>query len=406
MKKIAIIGAGASGLMAACFASKNAQVILFEKQKIAGRKILATGNGRCNISNRNIDASYYFGKNQHFVKNIFEKFGLTQTEEFFSSIGIPFVEGKDGKLFPASLQASAVQKTLIYEAQKRGAEILLHRRIDKIEPLKNGFMLITAGKEHHFFDAVICAAGSCAYPQLGGSNSGYELAQLLGHTLVPPIPAIVPLNTTPKILHRLQGIKWDCALTAKTDDKIIAVSQGEVLFTKYGISGPASLEISTLVNREITMGKKVEIIADFFPKTDCNDLALHLLPLFRDLHKPLFLCLVGTIKERIAEVVLSIMGKDPFAPAKTFTKDDVFYLANLLKNLTMHAGNPRSFSDAMVALGGIDTDEIDPNTMQSKLIPQLFFAGELLDITGTTGGYNLQFAWSSGAIAGMSAAEC
>ncbi|MCX7679205.1 MAG: NAD(P)/FAD-dependent oxidoreductase [Spirochaetes bacterium] len=405
MKKIAVIGGGASGLMAACIAAPHAKVTIFEKQNDVGRKILATGNGRCNISNRNLDASHYFGKKPQFVNNVFGKFGLHQTEEFFRSIGIPFAEGKEGKLFPASFQASAVQKILAFEAKARGAHIYLHRRIDAIEPQKNGFQLITAGKETHHFDAVILATGSCAHPQLGGTESGYALAKMLGHTIEPPIPAIVPLTATPKALHRLQGIKWDCTLCAQCENKTIARATGEVLFTKYGLSGPAALEISTAVNREIVLGKNVVIEVDFFPTIAPHELIPLFISLCATFQKPIALCLAGIVKERIAEVIISMMGNDPWAPAESYSQRAIAQLAEFMKAVRVQPGQPRSFADAMVALGGVSTDEINPATMESKLIPGIFFAGELIDITGTTGGYNLQFAWSSGAIAGMNAAQ-
>ncbi len=401
MRKIAIIGAGASGLMAACFASSHARVIIFEKQKMPGRKILATGNGRCNISNRNLDASRFYGKNPDFVNNVFGAFGLDKTEPFFSSIGIPFAEGKDGRLFPASFQASAVQKMLSFEAQKRGAEIMLHRRIDTIVPKKKALVLITAGREYHHFDSVILAAGSCAYPQLGGSDAGYALAASLGHTIAPLIPAIVPLNATPKALHRLEGIKWDCTLIARYQHTTIASSTGEVLFTKYGLSGPATLEISTAVNRAIIAGKEVEIFIDFFPALTPDELSAHFQTLFAETSKPLALCLAGIIKERIAEIVLPLAGKDPFAFAGSLRTEEIPGLVKIFKHLRVIPGKPRPFSDAMVASGGVYTDEINPSTMESRIVQGLFITGELLDITGTSGGYNLQFAWSTGAIAGM-----
>ncbi len=403
MKKIAIIGAGASGLMAACFAAPRAKVTIFEKQKMPGRKILATGNGRCNISNRNISADFYHGKNPAFVNNVFGSFGLEATEEFFSTIGIPFAEGKDGRLFPASFQASAVQKLLVFEAQKRGAEILLHRRIDKIVPQKEGLLLITAGQEQYHFDAVILASGSCAYPQLGGSDSGYTLAASIGHSIQPPVPAIVPLNAYPGVLHRLEGIKWDCALKAISNTTTIASSIGEVLFTSYGLSGPATLDISIAVNRNISLQKEVDIFIDFFPEIPMHNLQSHFATLFSEKGKPLALCLAGIIKERIAEVILSCAGKDPFSEAQCLKKEELPELVGFFKNFRSNPGPARPFSEAMVASGGVSTDEIHPSTMESKILPGLYITGELLDITGTSGGFNLQFAWSTGAIAGMNA---
>jgi predicted Rossmann fold flavoprotein len=183
-KRVAVIGGGASGLTAALIASEKCSVVLFEKQKKIGRKILITGNGRCNISNTGIDVSRYHGYNPGFVKNVFARFGLDETENFFRSIGIPFIEEEDGKLFPASLQASLIPKVFEYELTTRGVEIRLHRRIDKIISYKKKFRLITAGMEEEEFDSVILSCGSCAYPQTGASRGGYELAHSLGHTVL------------------------------------------------------------------------------------------------------------------------------------------------------------------------------------------------------------------------------
>ena len=191
MKSIAVIGGGASGIMAAIFASDNrCGVSLFEKQKSIGRKILATGNGRCNLSNRNIDTPHYHGNNPRVTLNIFSRFGLNETIEFFESIGIPVVEEKEGRLFPESLHASSIVRILEYELSKRNIDIKLNRKIEKIIPDKKGIRLVTAGKEEHVFDSVILSAGSCAYPQLGASRTGYELASSLGHKIIEPFPAI------------------------------------------------------------------------------------------------------------------------------------------------------------------------------------------------------------------------
>jgi predicted Rossmann fold flavoprotein len=201
-KRVVIIGAGASGLMAACRAAgPGIEVTLVEKQKKTGRKLLATGNGRCNISTTRIDASRYHGRNPKWVNGVFSRFGLDDTVAFFESIGVPFVEGENGRLFPASLQASSVQKMLEYEASRRGVNIRLHRKIERILPAKKGIQLVTAGQEEMSCDSLIVAAGSCAYSPLGASRDGYDLAASLGHRVYEPLPAIIPLNVPLRALH-------------------------------------------------------------------------------------------------------------------------------------------------------------------------------------------------------------
>ncbi len=402
MKRIAVIGGGASGMMAACQAAQRGhRVILFERQKKLGRKLLVTGNGRCNITNRGLDVSRYHGHNPSFVQNVLGRFGLEETVAFFEEAGIPFAEGRDGKLFPSSLQAQAVQRILEYELQRRGVEVLLHRRVDAIRPGKGCWGVITASQENHSFDSVILAAGSCAYPQLGASRSGYELAASLGHTVYEPFPAIVPINIPLKILHRLEGIKWDCRLTAAEGSKSLCQSEGELLFTKYGLSGPVSLDVSRAVNARITEGGRPVLIVDFFPQFSGEELRMTLERLWKDGRKTAAFSLLGILKERMPEVLLSVAGIDPAKTVKTLSRNERAQIANSLKALTLESGSPRSFSEAVVAAGGVDVEEINPASMESKLVENLYLTGELLDIDGDSGGFNLQFAWSTGALAGM-----
>lgn len=401
-KRVAVLGGGASGLTAALIASEKCSVVLFEKQKKIGRKILITGNGRCNISNTGINAGRYHGRNPGFVNNVFAKFSLPETEAFFKSIGIPFIEEDDGKLFPASLQASLIPKVFEYELTARSVEIKLHRRIDKVIPLKKGFKLITAGMEEEEFDSVILSCGSCAYPQTGAARGGYELAHSLGHTVYEPFPVITPINIPLKALHRLQGIKWDCGLKVYLGRKVIAESCDELLFTAYGISGPASLKVSRWVNERVLNNEAVEIVVDFFPQLSKGELRAMLELLTEDKNKKLGFSLLGILKERIPEVLLSVSGVDPERRNGSLKDKDIDTILSALKSFRIEPGKSRGFDEAVAAAGGVSVDEIDPSTMESRLVKGLYVTGELLDIDGDSGGFNLQFAWSTGAIAGMS----
>lgn len=402
MKRIAVIGGGASGLTAALFASQKGKVVLFEKQKKIGRKILVTGNGRCNLANRHLDASRYHGHNPRFALNVFGRFGLDETVALFESMGVPLAEGKEGRLYPASLQASTVPRVMEYELLRRGVEIRLHRRIEKILPGPDGIRLVTAGNEEDVFDAVVLAAGSCAYPPAGASRIGYELASSLGHRIYEPFPAILPLAIPMKALHRLEGIKWDCRMYACARGKTISEAEGELLFTSYGISGPASLDVSRAVNETCLNGVPAEITVDFFPECSGEDLRGRLDSLWSDGEKNVSFSMIGILKERMPEVLLGIAGVDPNTRAGSLSGRDKDAIVKTLKGLRLRAGEPRGFSEAVVAAGGVDVDEIDPATMESRLVKNLFITGELLDIDGDSGGYNLQFAWSTGAAAGMS----
>jgi predicted Rossmann fold flavoprotein len=403
MKKIAVIGAGASGIIAALFAAKKGnEVTLFEKQNKIGRKILSTGNGRCNISNKNIDISHYHGHNPNFILNVFSKFTPQETIDFFESLGLPIIEENEGRLFPASMQASNVVDILNYKLNKKMVEITLNRKIEKIIYAKNKFKIVTAGKEENIFDSVILSAGSCAYPELGASNIGYELAGAFGHKIYDPFPAILPINIPLKLLHTLEGIKWNCGARAELNGKTISESAGEILFTKYGISGPAALNISRNVNQHILEKKIPQIIIDFFPELTLEILTEKIKNLWVDPDMNVSFSLTGIIKKRIPEVLLQIADIDPYKQIKNLSEQEKLNIITNFKNLKLNPGNPRSFKEAVVAAGGVDVDEINPATMESRIIKNLYMTGELLDIDGDSGGYNLQFAWSTGALAGMS----
>ncbi len=402
MKHIAVIGGGASGLVAAFFASRENRVVLFEKQKKIGRKILITGNGRCNLSNSQIDVTKYHGKNPKFVLNLFSRFGLDETISFFESIGIPVIEKSNGRIFPASLQASTVVQVLEYELLRRGVDIKLHRRIDTIIPEGKKIKVITAGREVYYFDSIILAAGSCAFSPVGASKIGYQLASSLGHNVYEPFPSILPINIPLKIIHRLEGIKWDCRVMAERNGRIVSQAEGELLFTKYGISGPASLDISRAVNENIIEGRNPEIAIDLFPELQHEELSIKLSRLWEDTGKSVSFSLIGLLHNRMPSVLLKIAGVDPERRVADLSKTEREAILRTLKSLRLKPGRPRSFDEAVVAAGGVDIDELNPTTMESTIVKNIYITGELLDIDGDSGGYNLQFAWSSGAVAGMS----
>jgi len=402
MKRVAIIGGGASGLMAACFAAGGGNsVVIFEKQKKIGRKILVSGNGRCNISNRNLSPDKFHGKNTRFVHNVFGKFGLEQTIDYFSSIGLPLIEEKNGRLFPASLQSTTVVRLFEYELARNNVEVRTHRKIERVVRSGNSFKLVTAGHEEEVFDSVILAAGSCACPPAGGSRDGYDLAAQMKHTIHEPFPAILPITIPLKIVHRLQGIKWDCALSVVHGGRVIASSEGELLFTAYGISGPASLDISRAVNEASTGSGDPSIQIDLYPGYRHHELETLLESLWSDSSKPVSFSLIGIMKTPMPEVVLRIAGVDPDRKVGDLRREEKKKLVDTLKNFVLVPGKPRGFNEAVVAAGGVDVDEVNPSTMESRIVPGLFITGELLDIDGDSGGYNLQFAWSTGALAGM-----
>lgn len=402
MKKVAIIGGGASGIIAALFASENkCQVTIFEKENKLGKKILISGNGRCNISNSNISYKNYNGNNTKVINNIFSKFSPEDTRDFFQSIGIPFKEEKNGKLFPSSLQSSTVTKILQYELKSAGVIIKLETSITKITKMTNGFNLKTKDSFEKF-DSVILATGGRSYPKLGGNTLGYKMAKSFNHNIYNQFPAILPLNIPLKSLHKLQGIKWDCAVKVLENNKIINSSKGELLFTAYGISGPATLDISRTVNEKIIQQKNIQISIDLFPELEKSQLKDLLNSLWIDQNKEIGFSLLGILKDKIPDFLLQTVNINSNLKVGQLNDKMKDKILHILKNIELNVGEIRNSDDAVVTAGGIDVNEIDPKTMESKLINGLYITGEVLDIDGISGGYNLQFAWSTGAIAGMS----
>lgn len=400
LKRVAVIGAGASGLIASWFAADNCEVVLFEKEKKIGRKILVTGNGRCNISNVNADHTRYHGHNPDFVRNVLGGFSVDDTITFFESIGIPFIEEDEGKFFPASLQSSIVTKVFEYELARKKVDLRLHRRIDKIIPENRKFRLVTAGHDEELFDTVILSCGSCAYGATGASTIGYELAAGLKHKVFDPFPVILPLNITVKAIHRMQGVKWDSTLKVIHEGRVLAQSAGELLFTAYGISGPAALKISRCVNEQVLAGTLPEISIDFFPNREHSSLQALVESVTSDSAKKLSFAMMGILKEHMPEVILELSGIKPDMRCGSMTPDDKKKIAKILKDFRVRPGRPRGFNEAVAAAGGVDVSQISPSTMESKIVKNLYITGELLDIDGDSGGYNLQFAWSTGALAG------
>lgn len=393
-RRIAVIGGGAAGMMAALHAAQHAEVTVFEKQDRLLRKVRASGNGQCNIANAEPLRARYHG-DPDFADAVISAYPLARTRDFFAAIGIPFVETTRGRLYPHSRQAAAVCSALEIEAMQRGVRLELSRKIERIDRQGSVFSIHSPGGIQGSFDCVILACGSCAHPSLGGADYGYALARSLGHSIIEPMPSILPVNVPLKKLHRLEGIKWDVALRVMADDGCRAESEGELLFTKYGLSGPATLEIARALHGR---GNPV-IVLDLFPTFSQDRLAAMLDDLLSLPGRTAAQALEGILKKRMPEVFLELFGADPHEPLSR--RKDRHSLAAFLKAIRITPGPSRGFAEAVVAAGGVDTSEVNPATMESRTVPGLYLVGELLNVDGDSGGFNLQFAWSSGALAGI-----
>ena len=402
--EIAVIGGGASGLMAAITAKKSGkEVVILERKDRILKKVLITGNGRCNITNVNANISNYFGKNISSVENILNRFTPQDTMDFFNELGIVCNEENRGKVYPLSGQASSVVDALRFEAEKLGIKIETEFYVRKIE--KDGFKFRIYSEDRKKIEAgrVIIAAGGQSYPELGSNGSGFELAKELGHSVTKLSPSIVQLKTEKNQVKGLQGIKTDVAVTAYGDNKKICTYDGELLFTDYGISGNVVFNISFVM----PLYKNVEFEIDFMEKFDYNELYEMLKERKRILsHLTMENYFNGMINKKLGQFLSKVSGIEKLSkPVKDLNDSDIRKLCTVLKKYRVKILETTGFKNAQVTAGGVSLDEVNIETLESKIVKGLYFSGEVLDVYGECGGFNLQWAWASGHIAGENAAK-
>ena len=402
--EIAVIGGGASGLMAAITAKKSGkEVIILERKDRILKKVLITGNGRCNITNVNANISNYFGKNISSVENILNRFTPQDTMDFFNELGIVCNEENRGKVYPLSGQASSVVDALRFEAERLGIKIETEFYVRKIE--KDGFKFRIYSEDRKKIEAgrVILAAGGQSYPELGSNGSGFELAKELGHSVTKLSPSIVQLKTEKHQVKGLQGIKTDVAVTAYGDNKKICTYDGELLFTDYGISGNVVFNISFVM----PLYKNVEFEIDFMEKFDYNELYEMLKERKRILsHLTMENYFNGMINKKLGQFLSKVSGIEKLSkPVKDLNDSDIRKLCTVLKKYRVKILETTGFKNAQVTAGGVSLDEVNAETLESKIVKGLYFSGEVLDVYGECGGFNLQWAWASGYIAGENSAK-
>ena len=402
--EIAVIGGGASGLMAAITAKKSGkEVVILERKDRILKKVLITGNGRCNITNVNANISNYFGKNISSVENILNRFTPQDTMDFFNGLGIVCNEENRGKVYPLSGQASSVVDALRFEAEKLGIKIETEFYVRKIE--KDGFKFKIYSEERKKIEAgrVIIAAGGQSYPELGSNGSGFELAKELGHSVTKLSPSIVQLKTEKNQVKGLQGIKTDVAVTAYGDNKKICTYDGELLFTDYGISGNVVFNISFVM----PLYKNVEFEIDFMEKFDYNELYEMLKERKKIMsHLTMENYFNGMINKKLGQFLSKVSGIEKLSkPVKDLNDSDIRKLCTVLKKYRIKILDTTGFKNAQVTAGGVSLDEVNTETLESKIVKGLYFSGEVLDVYGECGGFNLQWAWASGYIAGENAAK-
>jgi len=391
-----IIGAGAAGLCAAIMSARSGQqVTLLEQNNKIGKKILVSGNGKCNIDNKYINLNRFHSQNPDFIEEVLDGYGFEVVEKFFTSLGLELVEGKEGKMFPMSLQASSVVELLEYEAKRAGVQIICDCAVTSINKDTDTFTLETS-QGTKTCEKLLLASGSPAAPQLGGSNSGYAFATKMGHSLIPRHPSLVQLCSEEEWVKGASGVKVAGLAKLYTNGEYITEKKGDLLFTNYGISGLAILDLSREVSTRLANFDYCELSLDLMPALSKGKLTNLLLKRIQEGNeKPLNLWLQGVVNKKLIAIIVK-QSKCKVKKEGELNRKEINKLVHTIKNLKLSINDTKGFKGAEVVTGGICTREINSLNMESKLVPNLFFAGEILDVDGDRGGFNFHWAWVTG----------
>ncbi|MGI6094351.1 MAG: NAD(P)/FAD-dependent oxidoreductase [Lachnospiraceae bacterium] len=389
-KRVIVVGGGASGFLAAIMAARNgASVTILEQNDKVGKKLLSTGNGRCNLTNQKQEAQFYHSSSPQFPQEVLQQFPLFETLSFFTSIGV-YTKNKNGYFYPSSEQAASVVQLLKMQAEYWHVKIKLKEKVVKISKKGEEFTVETQTWKYTG-EAVILCCGSCASAIEGADGSGYSLSLELGHHLIKPLPALVALKCKGNFF-KWAGVRVEGAVSLAADHTVFLTERGELQLTDYGVSGIPVFQISRFAVRLLDEGVQPSVILDFMPDFTREELEAFLRRRKENCpYQSEKQLLIGLLPEKLIGVL---------AP-KGCTIESI---AANCKAWELPVKGSGSFAQAQVCSGGIDTLEIDAHTMESRKIKGLYFAGEVVDVDGACGGYNLQWAWSSGAVAGRHAA--
>jgi hypothetical protein len=405
MNTIAILGGGASGMAAALAAGerRDSHVILLERQARLGRKLLATGNGRCNLSNQYATPARYHGNDPDFVAPALEKFSVSDTLSWLGQLGlVTSTEQPSGRIYPLSDTAGSVVDVLRLALEARGVEVRCGVTVSSLQRKKDGFALTDSTGQTLACQKVIVACGGMAGARLGGVKDGYELLGQLGHRRTSLHPALVQLKTDNTYTRALKGVRTQAVLTLEQSGTVTATAQGEVQFTDYGITGPGVFDLSRAA---AFAGSDATVCLRLLP--ELTDQALFAYLYDKMAHFPTYKAenlFCGLCHNAIARVLLRRVNIPQDRPLYALRQPDVQALVAQIQRFQLPLLGTLGFEDAQVTAGGVQTGDFDPHTMESRLVPGLYACGEVLDVDGDCGGFNLQWAWSSGRLAGTNAA--
>lgn len=398
MAKVAIIGGGASGLTASIYASKNHNVTIFERNNVCGKKITITGNGKCNYWNEDQDFEHYHSQTPSILSSFLKSSIMNETQDFFRELGIvPKI--KNGYYYPNSMQATSIRNTLEKKAMENGVHIIKDMLIEKIVKKENKFIL-NPEKEHLQFDKIILACGSIVAPKTGSDGIGYQLAASFGHTIIKPNPTLVQLVCDAPFLNSWSGVRAEVSISLIINDTEIRREKGEIQLTDYGVSGICIFNLSRDVKKSLEENKRIFLKIDFFPlfqKYSLDDL-LKWFDERSEVLKGYSLdeMLEGILPYKLALVLIKEAKLTREMKWTRLSLEEKRNFIKTLRNFSLEIIDTKSFDHAQACTGGVSLKEIDMENMQSKLVENLYLIGELVDVDGDCGGYNLGFAWMSG----------
>lgn len=422
-----IVGGGAAGMMAAITAARGgAKVTLLEGNDRLGKKILSTGNGKCNMGNEKLGPEDYHTGRPDMLAGFLRRFGTADTEAFFREIGL-MLKSRNGYLYPACEQAAAVLDALRYEVRDAGVEVVTDFKAEGIRQGRRKRQFEVRGKNGAYtFDRVVLACGGRAAPKTGSDGSGYRLAEGLGHSLVPTVPALVQLKCREECLKAVAGVRAEAALSVHWQGKCVARERGELQLTEYGISGIPVFQFSRVVNyilagsgaagsrhrsedgavfQQRERGREVEVVIDFLPDyTEADFAALRADRRLLQGQRTVEEFFTGMLHKKLMHLFIRMAGLKATESAAEADEGKLARVYELCRHWSVHVVGSNPYESAQVCAGGVPLDEVTEE-LESRLVPGVYFAGELLDVDGRCGGYNLQWAWCSGSIAGWGASR-
>lgn len=410
MSKVIVAGGGAAGMMAAVTAARNGKkVLLIEKNEKLGRKLFITGKGRCNITN-SADIEDLFSavvSNPKFLYSSFYSLTNDQVIDFFEDLGVKTKVERGGRVFPESDHSSDVIRALEQEMKRLGVEVCLKSEVKEIliEDENAGGVILSSGKKL-YSDAVIIATGGVSYPSTGSTGDGYRFARACGHKVTELSPSLVPMEVKEWYAKELMGLSLrNIEIRITAGKKKLYEEFGEMLFTHYGVTGPVILSASSIVGRRLKE-QELTLHIDLKPALTEEQLDKRVLREFEANHNRQFKNAVDSLfPAKLKPVIVELSGIPEEKKVNEVTKEERLRFVHLIKDFTMTLTGLRGYNEAIITKGGVSVKEIDPGTMESKLVKGLYFAGEVLDLDAVTGGYNLQIAWSTGYLAGLNAGE-